>query len=121
MPDFLIALLTSTAALWGTANLLPGFTIKNGLGGAALVALVLGLLDYVLRHFLFVLIGIGTLGLGFLFRPLSQWLVTTLLLVLTDKLSDTLKIRSFGVAALGALGVTVLSFLATEFIMLALG
>ena len=95
--------------MWLTAKFVSGFEIKGGFGGSALVALVFGLLDFLLRHFLFVVIGIGTLGIGFLLEPLAQWLITTLLLVLTDKLSDTLTIRSFSRAALAAFVISVLA------------
>ena len=43
-----------------------------------------------------------TLGLAWLLAFLTRWLINTLLLMLTDRLSEHLKIDSFGWAAAGA-------------------
>jgi putative membrane protein len=102
--------LISSAAIWLTAELLPGFSVK-GFKGALLVALILGLLDALVGWFLFVVIGLGTLGIGFLLAFATRWLVMAILLVVTDKLSDNLKIRSFGLAFVGAIVITTLSAL----------
>ena len=116
MVALLIAWATSTLALWVTASVLPGFTITKGAKGAALVALILGLLSFLLQKLLFVVIGIGTLGLGFVFERITQWLVATILLVITDKVSKTLTINSFGIAAVAALVIIVLQTLANAVI-----
>lgn len=100
--------LISSAAIWLTAELLPGFSVK-GFKGALIVALILGLLDALLGWLLFVVIGIGTLGVGFLLGFATRWLVMALLLVVTDKLSESLKIRSFGMAFVGAIVIATLT------------
>lgn len=103
----LITWLSSALALWLTALVLPGFDVKNGFKGAAWVAVILGLLQAVFGWLIYGVLIVGTLGLGLLFKSITQLVVTTLLLVITDKVSDTLKIQSFWTAALGALLTTV--------------
>ena len=106
MLDFLLAWLVLSAAVWVTAVLLPGFTVKS-LRGAIWVAALYGLLDWALGWLLFNVIAIGTLGIGYLLAFFTRWLVKALLLKLTDMLSETLTIRSFGTAVLGALVMTI--------------
>jgi putative membrane protein len=57
---------------------------------------------------LFVIIGIGTLGLGFLLAFVTRWVVNAILLKVTDALTDRLTIRGFGPALLAALVMSVL-------------
>lgn len=111
MVSLLIAWVANSVAIWLTAQFLPGFSVRNGWKGAFLVALILGLLSAVFGWFLFGLIGIGTLGLGFFLHRITEWLVTAILLVVTDKLSDTLTIHSFGLAFGAAVIITVVSSL----------
>lgn len=94
-----------------TAALLPGFKVR-GFGGAVLVALLFGVLNVAIGRLLFVVIGFGTLGLGFLLAFLTRWFVDAILLKLVDALTDRLEIRSFGWALLGALCISALSVLA---------
>jgi len=107
--EILLSWLVMSIAVWLTAVLLPGFEVR-GFGGAVIVAAVFGLLNWLLGWLLFVVIGLGTLGLGFLMAFLTRWLVMALLLKLTDALLDSLEIRSLGMAFLGA---AVMSLLGT--------
>jgi putative membrane protein len=84
-----------------TAMLLPGFEVK-GFGGALIVAAIFGILNWAIGWLLFVLIGIATLGLGFLLAFLTRWLVNAILLLVVSGLSERFRVRSFGVALLGA-------------------
>lgn len=103
--DILLAWAVLSAAIWLTAVLLPGFQVK-GMGGAILVAALFGLLNWGIGWILFFLIGLGTLGLGFVLAFLTRWLVTAILLKLVAAMLESLTIRSFGVAFLGALIMT---------------
>ncbi len=105
----LLSWLVLSVAVYLTAVVLPGFEVR-GFGGAAVVAAVFGLLNWLLGWVLFVVIGLGTLGLGFLLAFLTRWIVMALLLKLTDALLDSLKIRSLGMAFVGA---AVMSLLGT--------
>jgi putative membrane protein len=53
-------------------------------------------------------LGIATLGLGFLLAFITRWVVNAIVLKLTDALTDHLKIDSFGWALGGALLMSVL-------------
>jgi putative membrane protein len=94
-----------SAAIWLTARLLPGFEVRS-FGGAIVVALVFGLVNTLIGHFLYLAIGVTTLGVGFVFGFVTRWIVTAVVLKITDALSDNLTIRSFGTAMLAALAIS---------------
>jgi putative membrane protein len=98
----LLSWLVMSAAFWLTAEILPGFRVK-GFRGAVLVAAVFGLVNWLIGWLLFVVIGVASLGLGFLFAFLTRWLVNAILLKVTDSLSSNLSVRDFRTALLGAL------------------
>ena len=107
----LLSWLIAAVAVYLTALILPGFKV-TGFGGAAWVALWLGVVQWLLGWLLFGLIGIATLGLGFLLAFITRWIVTAILLKLVDAMSSSLHIRSFGTAVLGAMlmsGITTLA------------
>jgi putative membrane protein len=52
-------------------------------------------------------LGIASLGLGFLLAFITRWIVNAILLKLTDALTDRLNIRSFSTALLGALLISL--------------
>jgi putative membrane protein len=98
-------------AVWATAMVLPGFKVK-GFKGALIVALVFGLLNWVLGWLLFVVIGVATLGLGFLFAFITRWIVDAILLKMTDSMVDSIKIKSFGWAMAGAFIMSLIGTMA---------
>jgi len=88
-------------SVWFSAAVLPGVRIRGGFWGALVVAGVFGFLNFLLAKLLFLVIGIGTLGIGFLLAFLTRWVVNALLLKLTDTFSERIEIDGFG-WALGA-------------------
>jgi putative membrane protein len=98
----LLSWLVLSVSVWVTALILPGFEVR-GFWGAIKVAALFGLLNWLIGWFIFVLIGIGTLGIGFLLAFITRWIVSAILLKLTDAMSSSLKIASFGRALLAAL------------------
>jgi putative membrane protein len=98
----LLSWLVLTISVWVTAGILPGFRV-NGFGGAIRAAAIFGILNWLLGRFIFVVLGIATLGIGFLLAFLTRWFVMALLLKFTDALSSSFKIKSFGTAIVGAL------------------
>jgi putative membrane protein len=98
----LLSWLVMSAAFWLTAEILPGFRVK-GFRGAVLVAAVFGLINWFIGWLLFVVIGVASLGLGFLFAFLTRWLVNAILLKVTDSVSSNLSVRDFRTALIGAL------------------
>lgn len=108
MLGWLLTWLVLSGSIAVTAALVPGFEVRGGWRAVAVVAALFGVLSWLLGKMLFVVIGISTLGLGFLFAFLTRWFVMVLLLKLTDALSDSLTIRSFKAAVIAALAMSAL-------------
>jgi len=104
----LLSWLVMSAAFWLTSEILPGFRVK-GFRGAVLVAAVFGIISWLIGWLLFGLIGVASLGIGFLLAFLTRWLVNAILLKVTDSVSSNLSIRDFRTALLGALLLSLLS------------
>jgi putative membrane protein len=100
--DLLLSWLVMSVAFWLTAQLLPGFEVK-GYKGALWVAAIFGVINWLIGWLLFFLLGIASLGIGFLLAFITRWIVNAILLKLTDALSANLKVRDFPTALLGAL------------------
>lgn len=98
----LVSWLVMSAAFWLTGQVLPGFQVK-GFRGAVFVAAAFGVINWLLGWLLFVVIGVASLGIGFLLAFLTRWLVNAILLKVTDSVSSSLSIRDFPTALLGAL------------------
>jgi putative membrane protein len=107
MFGILISWLILGGAFYLTAELLPGFEVKGGARGALLVAALFGAVNWLIGWLLFVIIGIASLGIGFLLAFLTRWLVNAILLKVVDAVSDTLHIRSFGTALVAALIISL--------------
>jgi putative membrane protein len=110
MTSLILSWLILSLAVWVTAAVLPGFRIKNG-QSALLVAAIFGLLNLLLGKLLFLVFSIATLGLAWLLSFITRWIINALLLVITDKLTDHLKIDNFGWALLAALMMSVIGTL----------
>jgi putative membrane protein len=106
----LLSWLIMSAAFWLTAKVLPGFEVRS-FRGALVVAAVFGIINWLVGWLLFALIGIVSLGLGFLLAFLTRWLVNAILLQVTDRLSNELRIASFGTALIAALLISLLGTL----------
>jgi putative membrane protein len=106
-------------SVWVTAAILPGFRV-NGFAGAVRAAAIFGILNWLLGWLIFTLLGIATLGIGFLLAFLTRWLVMAILLKFVDALSSNFKIDSFGTAIVGALLMSGIGTLA-EYGIQALG
>jgi putative membrane protein len=101
----LITWLLLALAVWLTAAILPGFKV-TGFWGAMKAAAAFGLLNILLGKFFFVVLGIATLGIGFILAFITHWIVMAVILKLADKLSSSIQIDSFGTALAGALIMT---------------
>lgn len=100
--NLLISWAILTLAFWVAATILPGVTIPR-LKDAIVVAALFGVLNTLLGWLLFLFIGVGTLGIGFLLAFITRWVVDAIILKLTDSLTPRLRIQSFGTALLCAL------------------
>lgn len=108
---FLVRLIVNAAALWVAAYLIPGVAIAD-LTSLALAALVLGIINAVVRPVLVVLtfpLTLVTLGL-FLF------VLNAFCLWLTSRLVPGFDIQSFGAALLGSLVISAVSWVLTTFV-----
>jgi len=109
--SLIVSWLVLSAIVLLTAAVLPGITVR-GVGGALVVAALFGVLNVAIGWLLFVAIGVGTLGLGFVLAFFTRWIVDAILLKIVDAISDSISIATFGHALLAAL---VMSALGTVF------
>jgi putative membrane protein len=102
--------LSFAIGIWLTARIVPGFSVRS-FGTAVWVAALLGVLHMLVGWLLFVAIGLGTLGIGFLLAFATRWLVTALLLVSIDAMLKSFVMKNFGVALLGSVVLTTIASL----------
>lgn len=108
MFEIIVGWLILSVAVWATAAVLPGVHVR-GFGTAVAVAAVFGILNFLFGWLLFIIIGIGTLGLGFLLFFITAWIVNALMLYATDALMRSFKIDSFVWALVASLMISVVS------------
>jgi len=92
--QLLIGWLTSTLGLWLAANVVHGVRLRS-FKDAAWAGALLAVLQWALSGPLFVLLGIGTLGIGFLLWFLTRWIVAAIVVLLASRLSNRLHVDSF--------------------------
>ena len=105
--QLLITWAALTAGIFVASKVLKGFEIKGDFGSHLVVSAIFGILVVLAGWLLSFVIVVGTLGIGALVPFLVRLVVMTILLLVTDRLSSRLKIRSFGTAFLAALIVAI--------------
>lgn len=113
MTEVLISWLVLSAVFLVTAMVVPEVKIGS-LKSAIIVAAIFGVLSHVLGHVIYVLIGVSTLGLGFLLKTLTRWLVVAVLLKITDLVTTHLTVKKVRTALIAALVISVTSAVAEE-------
>ena len=108
---FLLRLVVNAAALWVAAQLVPGIVV-TGLTPLLLAALVLGLINAIVRPVLLIL----TLPLTLVTLGLFIFVLNAFCLWLTSRIVPGLDVQTFGAALLGALVVSIVSWLVTAFV-----
>lgn len=108
---FLIRLVVNAAALWVAAQLVPRFVI-TGVTPLIFAALVLGLINAIVRPVLVIL----TLPLTLVTLGLFLFILNAFCLWLTSRLVPGFEVQTFGSALLGALVISVASWLLTAFV-----
>lgn len=103
----LLQWLILSLAFWLTARVVPGFYVR-GLGDAIVVAAVFGIVNFFLGTVLYYVLGIATLGIGFLLSLITHWIVNAILLKITDGITRRLEVKSFGTALIAALVMSLL-------------
>lgn len=85
------------------STLLDGMTLKKGIWNYVVVGLLFAVLNTVIGPIIYVLIGLGTLGIGFILSLVTRLVVSAVVLKLVDALTDRLKVKNFKTALLAAL------------------
>lgn len=106
--SLLITWLISAAAIWIAAQVLPGFSV-TGAKGALIAAAVIGLLNALIGWLIWLVLGVGTLGIAWLLGFITQFVVMAIVILFADKLIASLKVSGFGSAFLGSIIITVAS------------
>lgn len=102
MWSLLLVWLFTAGGVLLAAKLIPGVRVRS-FGAAMAVAAVFGTLNVLLGWLIYVVIGVFTLGIGFLLGFLTTWAVNTIVLRLTDALVEGFTIPTWGKTALTAL------------------
>jgi putative membrane protein len=102
----LIRLIVNAAALLAVAYLVPGVHV-SGIGAALIAALVLGIVNAILKPILIIL----SLPLEILTLGLFTLVINAALFYLVAKIGIGLSVDSFGAAFLGALVLSIVSFI----------
>jgi putative membrane protein len=112
----LLRLLINAGALWAAATLVDGITFTGDTGRFLVVALIFGLLNALVRPILLLL----SLPLLILTLGLFTFVLNALILMMLSGLSSSLglgfNVAGFFPAFVGALIVTVVSFLLSIFV-----
>jgi len=111
MTNFLIRLVINAVAVWAASRIVPGITVEGGLGTLAIVALIIGVVNALIRPVLTLLtcpliiltLGLFTLVINALMLWLASWLA--------GLLSVGFHVADFGAAFFGGLVISIVSFL----------
>ena len=104
MKSLLIRWVLNALALIVTANLIGGISIK-GFGAALIAALVLGIVNAVIKPVVVLL----TLPINFFTLGLFSLVINGLMLVLASNVVDGFRVEGFFAAVIGALVLSVIS------------
>src|SRR5262245_9898455 len=109
--NILLGWLSATLGLWLASNVLRGVRLASFVDAVWAGALT-GILLWALSGPLFVMLGIGTLGIGFLLWFITRWVAAALIILLASKLSARLEVKGFWNALvtafiIAAMGVVV--------------
>jgi len=107
---FLIKIAAVALAVWVTTMIVPGIQVSGGLRNYLVIALILALINATLGTLLKIL----TLPLAFLSLGISLLVVNTAMLLITDRLSESLTITGFWSAFFGAILISIISSMITQ-------
>ena len=109
MRNFIIRLIVNALALSAAAWLVPGITLRGGIGDVLLVALVFGLVNAVLKPIVWVLAFPFLLPLLVLTLGLFAFVVNGAMLLLTARFTERLEVSGLGAAILGSIVISLVS------------
>jgi len=111
MVGLIVRLIVNAVALLLVAYLIPGVHV-SGFGAALVAALVLGIVNAILKPILVLL----SLPLEILTLGLFTLVINAALFYLVAKLHVGLRVDNFGAAFLGALVLSIVSFVLSSFV-----
>lgn len=92
--SILVSWASATLGLWLAANMLRGVQLRS-FADALWAGALLGFLQWLLTWPLFILLGLGTFGIGFLLWFVTRWVASALVILVTAALSSRLQVRGF--------------------------
>lgn len=114
MLHLIISWLLSAVALLIAGRAFDGVKLKGDLGDALWVSAIFAVLSFFLHWFFFVLLGIATLGLGFVFHFVTRLLAAAIVLKITSALSSRIDIDGFAPAVGTAIFLAIASEVAVR-------
>jgi putative membrane protein len=106
LQGILLAWLSAALGLWVAAKMLPSVRLTSS-ADAIWAGALLGLLQALLTTPIFILLGLGTLGIGFLLWFITTWIASALVIRITAALSSRLSVDGFIPALLTAFVVSL--------------
>ena len=105
MRNFVVRLFANALALWAAAEVVGGVDLAGGFTDVLWVALVFGLVNAFLKP----IVMFFSLPLLFFTLGLFTLVINAGLLLLTDRLTESLAVDGFGAAFVGALVISIVS------------
>ncbi len=106
LQGILLAWLSAALGLWLAAKMLPSVRLSSP-ADAIWAGALLGLLQALLTTPLFILLGLATLGIGFLLWFITTWIASALVIRITAALSRRLSVDGFIPALITAFVVSL--------------
>ncbi len=119
MLSIVVSWLTIAFGLWVADKVLEGLEITGGALSYLLVAAVFGTLSFLLGWLIYAILGLATLGIGFLLSFITKIIVAAILLKVADVMSSRLRIASFKVALIAAVIMALINTVAEAVIRIA--
>jgi len=117
MLSLLVGWLSCALGLWVASHIVRGVSLTSS-ADALWAGALLGVLQWLLTGPFFFLIGLGTLGIGFLLSFITVWIASALVILLTAALSSRLQVHGFlaalSTAFLVSIAGSALRWLATR-------
>jgi len=92
--SILVGWLTATLGLWLASRMLDGVRLTS-FGDAVWAGALLGVLQALLTQLIFVILVVGTLGIGLLFWFVTRWVASAIVILIVAALSSRLEVRGF--------------------------
>jgi uncharacterized membrane protein YvlD (DUF360 family) len=102
--NIVIPWMSAALGLWVASKTLRGVQLGSA-GDALWAGALLALLNWLLHWLVFVVLGIATLGIGFLLFFITTWVASAIIIQLTAALSSRLRVEGFVNAVITALFV----------------